>query len=100
MPNLSVRGLDTATLARIRSIARRRRVSVNRVIVDTLREQYAAQAPEFRDLDALAGTWSKAEADEFAAAIAPFGEVDPELWVAEPKGAYRVKRKGKPRTRR
>lgn len=98
MPNLSVRGLDTATLARIRSVARRRRVSVNRVIVETLREQYAAGQPEYHDLDALAGTWSKEEAEEFEAAIAPFGEVDAELWAKQPKGAYRVKRKS--RTRR
>ena len=98
MPDLSVRGLDSATLARIRSVARRRRVSVNRVIVETLREQYAVREPEFHDLDELAGTWSKAEADEFDAAVAPFGEVDPDLWVAQPNASYRVKRK--PRTRR
>jgi len=100
MPNLSLRGLDPATLARIRSVARRRRVSVNRLIVDTLREQYAARASEFHDLDALAGTWSKAEAEEFDAAVAPFGEIDPALWVAEPKAAYRVKPKRKPPKRR
>ena len=98
MPNLSVRGLDTATLARIRSVARRRRVSVNRVIVETLRAQYAAGQPEFHDLDALAGTWSKEEAEEFEAAIAPFGEVDAALWAAEPTASYRARRKS--RTRR
>jgi len=100
MANLSVRGLDSATLARIRSIARRRRVSVNRVIVETLREQYGAREPGFHDLDRLAGTWSEAEADAFDAAVAPFGQIDPELWVEEPKAVYRAKRKANPRPRR
>jgi hypothetical protein len=100
MPNLSVRGLDRATLARIRSVARLRRVSVNRVIIETLREQYASSEPKVGDLDRLAGTWSKAEADEFDAAIAPFGEVDRHLWATGPKARSRAKRKLKPRTRR
>jgi len=100
MPNLSVRGLDDATLARIRSAARRRRMSVNRVIIETLREQYTSSEPEVGDLDSLAGTWSKAEADEFDAATAPFGKVDRRLWAAQPKARYRVKRKPNPRTRR
>ena len=91
MPNLSLRGLDAATLARIRSVARRRRVSVNRVIVETLREQYAAREREFHDLDALKGAWSKAQADAFDAAIAPLAEVEPALWAAEPDAVYRVK---------
>ena len=90
MPNFSLRDLDTATLARIKSTARRQKLSVNRLIVETLRQHYAPgnRAPD--ELDALAGTWSEAEADEFNAAIAPFGEIDRALWVAEPRAIYRV----------
>lgn len=100
MPNLSLRGLDRPTLSRLRSNARRRGISVNRLIVETLQQLYSDGARTFDDLDALAGTWTKAEADAFAAAVAPFAEVDPGLWVAEPKVAYRVKRAAKRRPRR
>lgn len=99
MPNLSVRGLDRATLARLRAVARRRRVSVNRLIVETLRQQYGAQERVYHDLDGLKGSWSKAEADAFEAAIAPLSEIDPALWAAEPRAAHESK-PAKRRTRR
>jgi hypothetical protein len=38
----------------------------------------------FFNLDALVGTWSEAEAAEFAAAIAPLGEIELDLWTMEP----------------
>ena len=100
MANLSLRGLDRSTLSRLRSSARRRGVSVNRLIVETLQQQYSVGTKTFDDLDALAGTWTKAEADAFAAAVAPFGEIEPGLWAAEPKAAYRSKRAAKRRSRR
>ncbi len=100
MANISLRGLDSPTLSRIKSNARRRGVSVNLLIVETLQQQYAGSETAFDDLDALAGAWTKAEADAFAVAIAPFAEIDAALWAAEPKAAYRVKRASKRRSRR
>ena len=38
-------------------------------------------APPYRDLDALAGTWSDEEAEEFLSAIADFERVDEGLQV-------------------
>ena len=99
MPNLSVRGLDSATLSRLRSVARRRRVSINRLIVETLRQQYGPQEQVYHDLDSLKGTWSKADADAFDATIAPLSEIDPALWAAEPVAEYR-RRRGKRRSPR
>ena len=90
MPNLSLRDLDTTTLSRIKSDARRQKRSVNRMIVETLQQHYAAGQRPPDGVDALAGTWSKAELAEFTAAIAPFGEIDKALWVVEPKAEYRV----------
>ena len=100
MANISLRGLDGPTLSRIKSNARRRGVSVNRLIVDTLRQQYPGSGAVFDELEALAGAWTKAEADAFAAAVAPFAEIDRALWAAEPKAAYRVRRAIKRRPRR
>lgn len=92
MANLSLRGLDEATLSRIRSRARQLKLSVNRLIVETLRRHYAGAARPRDQIDELAGTWSKREYDEFIAATKPFSEIDAELWTAEPVAAYRVKR--------
>lgn len=100
MANISLRGLDAPTLSRLKSSARRRKISVNRLIVETLQQQYAAGDKTFDDLDALAGTWSKPEAAEFAAAIAPFAEIDAGLWAAEPKAAYRLKSSAKRKARK
>ena len=92
MPNLSLRGLDASTLSRLKSTARRRRISVNRLIVDALRQQYGTTRQGYDDLDALAGKWSKAEAAAFDAATAPFAEIDAGLWAAEPRASYRARR--------
>jgi hypothetical protein len=54
----------------------RRRISVNRLIVEPSPRQYAAGYQEFDDLDALVGAWSRAEAAGFAKVIAPFAEID------------------------
>lgn len=45
----------------------------------------------FPDLDSVKGIWSKAEAEEFDAAIAPLGKIDPALWAAEPQAPYRAR---------
>ena len=90
MPNLSLRGVDASTLARIKASARRRKLSVNRVIVETLQQQFRAAGPVNDGLLALAGKWSAAQADEFDAAVAPFGEVEAGLWAAEPAARYGV----------
>lgn len=97
MANVLLRGLDPSTLSRLRAQARRRGISVNRLIVETLQREHAG-GQTFDDLDALAGSWSRAEADAFAAAVAPFSEIDAKLWAAQPRASYRVKRRrGRPR---
>jgi plasmid stability protein len=91
MANLSLRNLDPETLARIRTTARRRGVSVNRLIVDTLRREYAIGGEALDDLDRLAGAWTEAEAEAFTAATAPFAEIDGALWAAEPSAQYKTR---------
>lgn len=92
MANVLLRGLDAATLSRLRADARRRRISVNRLIVETLQRQHAG-GEAYDDLDALAGRWSKSEAQTFDAAVAPFAEIDQALWAEQPKAVYPVKRR-------
>src|SRR3954465_12730185 len=90
MANVLLRGLDPATLARLRADARRRGISVNRLIVETLQRQHAA-GETYHDLDTLAGRWSKSEAAAFDAAVAPFSEIDRALWAAQPRAAARAR---------
>jgi hypothetical protein len=64
MEALSVRGLSEAQLANLKQEARRQGISVNCLV-----------------LQRLAGTWTQADADTFAAAIAPLEQVDSDLWT-------------------
>lgn len=43
-------------------------------------ERQQARRQRYHDLDALAGTWSTEEVDEFRHAIADLSHVDPTLW--------------------
>ena len=90
MPNLSLRGVDEPTLARIKASAKRRKVSVNRLIVETLRAQFGGGEKGFDDLDELAGKWTPAQAQAFDAAVAPFGEIESALWAGEARTPYRA----------
>lgn len=100
MADLSLRGLDAPTLSRIKSSARRRKLSVNRLIIETLRQQYGSGDQTFDDLDTLAGQWSKKEAAEFETAVATFSEIDAGLWAAQPRAACEVKPAVKRRPRK
>ena len=83
MANISVRGVDERALRRLKQAAARRGVSLNRLIADLLNGTPGGKpaAPaEHKDLDALAGTWSPAEARDFDRATATFSQVDEELW--------------------
>jgi len=84
MSDLTIRGLDEATAERLRQEATRRGASMNAVVKDLLRCSLglAKRSPQRRhtDLDALAGTWSEKDAQEFEQAVALFEQVDAELW--------------------
>ena len=85
MANLSVRGVAEKSLQRIKQTAKRRGVSVNRLVTDMLNAEtsLAPAAKPFAvhlDLDKLAGTWSAAEARAFDEATASFGQIDEGLW--------------------
>ncbi len=86
MKQLTVRGFDKDLERRIRQIARERRLSLNRAVLELLRRG-AGQVPaggESRvvgdSLDRLVGCWSREEEAEFLRAIEPLERVDPEVW--------------------
>lgn len=85
MSNLSIRGLDPAVMAALKTRAQQDSASVNGLVVRLLGEAVgggpaAKSAAVHHDLDALAGTWSEQDEQEFRQATQAFAEVDPELW--------------------
>ena len=80
--NLTLRGCDEDLGRALKREAEKRRVSVNRLILDTLRDALTGgkSTRKYHDLDSLAGTWTAAEAAEFDASVKVFESVDPELW--------------------
>jgi hypothetical protein len=83
---LTLRGIDPALRSALETEAARLGMSLNALILQILRGSLGlAGADDVRhDLDALAGSWSRDEAREFAAAIRDFGEIDPSLWQPDP----------------
>lgn len=84
MANLSVRGVGEQALRKLKQTARRRGISLNRLITELLNseagEGSGTRAVENTDLDHLAGTWHARDAREFERATATFGQVDEALW--------------------
>ena len=81
MAAISVRGPDDAQLRNLKAQARRQGVSLHRLVLQRLSGQDGPVERAHDDLEALAGTWSAQDAEEFEAAIAPLERVDPELWT-------------------
>ena len=86
---ITINDLDPMTLQRLESEARRRGIDMGTLARDVLRQALppvggqldrGAASQLHHDLDHLAGTWSEADAREFAAAVEPFGRIDAELW--------------------
>ena len=82
---LSVRGLDEKALAALKKQAAREEASVNALVLRFIEQGLGlrrAKPPLRRhgDLDALAGSWSKAQATEFGRATEAFAAIDAGLW--------------------
>jgi hypothetical protein len=82
---ITIQDMDEATAEWISDAARRRGVSTETIILELIHkgidlERQDSHSQTYHDLDALAGTWSAEEADEFLKAIADFEQADEKLW--------------------
>jgi len=82
---LTIRGVDDQLRRALQVEARARGLSLNRCIVDLLRQATglaarSASPATYDDLDELAGTWTAAEAAEFGQRIAEQRAIDTDLW--------------------
>jgi len=85
MASMSIRGLNDQTLSRLKHQAEEEGSSLNSLVLRLLQDRYTdnlagGSLRKFDDLDALAGTWSDEEAEDFERNTAAFAEVDTALW--------------------
>ena len=59
---------------------RRRGQSLNRTAIDLLRQGLGVGATRSNGLARLSGGWSEERVRELEEALAPFDEIDPEMW--------------------
>jgi len=86
MKNLTLRGCDEDLALALKKTSAQRGMSINRLILETLREKILDEGKSRHrhdDLDHLAGTWTAEEAAAFERSIAGFEEIDNSLWAAE-----------------
>ncbi len=83
---ITIRGVDEQLRRALEAEAGARDLSLNRCILALLRQATGQSARDnrrsarFHDLDALAGTWSEAEAVEFDTSLREQRAIDMELW--------------------
>ncbi len=84
MNTIILRGLDNELSSFIKKEARNEHLSANKWLVKTLRRVCGFDKPvifkEHHDIDHLAGSWSKKEAEHFKTATSGFEKIDRELW--------------------
>jgi len=84
MGAITIRGIDETTARILKERARKEGVSVNAVLLKTLRESLGLEKRRrtviYDDLDHLAGTWSEKDFVEFQKRIADFEIVDEKMW--------------------
>jgi hypothetical protein len=86
MAQLTVRGVGKKLHDALKREAKRRDVSVNRVVLLLLRESLGLSvkntvfAETYHDLDHLAGTWTDEDADIFIKRLTDQRQIDEGLW--------------------
>jgi hypothetical protein len=80
---ITLRGFDDDLVRALKETSARRGLSVNRLILQTLRDALIGQGKKslrYDDLDHLAGSWSAAEAGAFDQSLKTFEDIDAEPW--------------------
>ena len=83
---MTVRGIDPALRSALDAEAAKLGISLNALILQLLRGSLGLDSTISlaHDLDSLAGSWSREEAEEFVGAIQGFEQVDLSLWHDSP----------------
>ena len=81
---IDLQDLDQTIAEQVAQEAQRHHLNLNEFILSLLKlgllTWQQTEQPPYHDLDALAGTWSDEEADQFASTISDFSQIDESLW--------------------
>lgn len=80
MKHLTVRNVPDRLHEALEREKRRRGTSLNQTVIDLLGQRLGLGGERSNGLRRLAGSWTQEEYREFEEAVAPFEEVDEELW--------------------
>lgn len=85
MKAITLRNLPPEVAEAVRERAKRGKTSVNKAVIGLLEESMGKkprnkEQVRYHDLDHLAGTWTKEEAEQFEKLLAEQRAIDPELW--------------------
>lgn len=85
MKAITLRNLPPEVARTVQLRAKQKKTSVNKAVIELLEESAGNTARKkaparYHDLDHLAGTWTKEEADAFEKLITEQRTIDPELW--------------------
>ncbi|MDE0553794.1 MAG: antitoxin [Candidatus Poribacteria bacterium] len=85
LKSMTLRGLDSQLVAKLKEVAEREGKSVNQTVLDALRKQFGLdKARRFtevhRDLDHLFGRWDEDEFMQIQQKIDSEQRIDSELW--------------------
>ena len=85
MKAITLRNLPPEVARTVQQRAKQKKTSINKAVIELLEESAGGKAKKkaparYHDLDHLAGTWTKEEADAFDKIVKSFRTIDPDLW--------------------
>ena len=80
MRHLTIRNVPAAVADALEREKECRGTSLNQTVIDLLTHSLGVVTTPTNGLGRLAGRWNEEEYQEFERAVAPFSEVDPDMW--------------------
>jgi hypothetical protein len=84
--NFHLRGLSSIAMERLKRKAKEQDVSVNALVIEFIERGAGCGGQKIEkvlhhELDALSGTWSPSDLDEFQKNTAYFESIDKDMWI-------------------
>jgi hypothetical protein len=85
MKTITVRGLESSLVEKLKQVAKKEGKSVNQIVLDTIKQKMGMKKEKqftvvHHDMDHIFGRWSKEEFDRIQGKIDAERKIDKELW--------------------
>jgi plasmid stability protein len=80
MKTITIRNVPPEVARALEREKQRRGASLNRTVIELLSQGLGVGVIRSNGLAAISGRWSQEDLEAFEGAVAPFEEIDPELW--------------------